>query len=163
MYSPGRWWNRRLWRCLRKGLTRHGGLWSGCVAGCTGGSSSLSQPKPCRDPVPRPPPPLRAGRARAADGSRAAHGARDAAASDWLRRAWPHISPEPALLAAEPTGGEPTPAGTNRRRGFSRPLCLLTNERWDQGEVCPIRGALSFRWAGGAGVHPWLPSAPWRC
>lgn len=122
MYIPGRWWNARPWRSLRKGLTRHGGLWSGCVAGCSGGSSSLSQPKPSRDPAPRPPPPpLRAGRARAADGSRAAHGARDAAASDWLRRAWPHISPEPALLAAGPTGGEPTPAETNQRRGFSSP------------------------------------------
>lgn len=46
---------------------------------------------------------------------RAAHGGHDAAASDWPARAWPHISPEPALLTARLSGEELTWRGTNQR------------------------------------------------
>lgn len=74
----------------------------------------------------------------AADGSRAAHGGRDADAPHWLPRAWPHISPEPALLPAAPTAAALTPPRANRRRGFSHLSSRQANERPAREEVCPM-------------------------
>lgn len=46
----------------------------------------------------------------------------DAVGGDWLSRAWPHISPEPALLTAKLGAKELTPGGANRRRRLTSPL-----------------------------------------
>lgn len=120
------------------------------------GSSDRSPPT-----IHPPPPPPACHRPSGGSALRTDPARCDAVGDDWLPRAWPHISPEPALLTAKLGAEELTPGGANRRRRLASPLlgwpmrCRIRRRcAKSEGSSQPL---FSGRVCGG-GVPAWFPS-----